>query len=256
VGNKLSLGELINKKFPGRSFNTILSPFCGGCSVEFHLQNKFGWKFVLNDIYTPLITFWRQTNTNRDALCLLLRDVKRDKTLLGIKLYRKEFKNLANKPLLQAVQYFCLNRWAVKTQTLSRIEKGTQNIKHFTLSSIERIKEIDLYNVEFHNQNFDVFLENFTKTNALIFLDPPDYVESKFSKFYSEEDKNFNYDLLFDKLDCSKMSWILVYNDCKAIRKLYKNYQIFDSSPNGGALGITRSVPIIVILSNNNKVRK
>jgi DNA adenine methylase len=45
-------------------FDTVVSPFFGGGSFEFYLQNKYGLKLIVNDKFTPLYNFWNCAKNN------------------------------------------------------------------------------------------------------------------------------------------------------------------------------------------------
>ena len=45
-----SLDIILNENFDIKTFNKLVSPFFGGGSFEFHLQNKYGLEIIANDI--------------------------------------------------------------------------------------------------------------------------------------------------------------------------------------------------------------
>ena len=53
-------GYIINDYFDISMIKTIISPFFGGGSFEFYMQNKYGLKLIVNDKFTPLYNFWNQ----------------------------------------------------------------------------------------------------------------------------------------------------------------------------------------------------
>jgi DNA adenine methylase len=215
------LDEIIREKEFDTS--TIISPFFGGGSFEFYMYKKYGSKLIVNDKFTPLISFWLNVQTHKKELCEELRK------LLN-KVSKDDFTVLRNTIMgesdtfLQAYKYFVINRCSFSGATLSGGFSEEASKKRFTESSIKRIENLDLSNVEFHNKDFIDFLKG---KRGLVFLDPPYYLGQS-SKLYGNNGdmhENFDHEQLFK---CMKMrkNWIMTYNDCEYIRDLYKDYEI------------------------------
>ena len=51
----------------------IISPFLGGGSFEFYLQNKYNRKIISNDKFTPLYMFWKTVKENTIFIDMLIR---------------------------------------------------------------------------------------------------------------------------------------------------------------------------------------
>ena len=78
-GGKTRACKIINnillQYFDINNFDTIISPFFGGGSFEFYLQNNYGLKLIVNDKFTPLYNFWKQIKINKQILCDELRKI-------------------------------------------------------------------------------------------------------------------------------------------------------------------------------------
>jgi DNA adenine methylase len=125
--------------------------------------------------------------------------------------------------------------------------------KRFTPSSINRIENLDLSNIEFYNEDFVYFLDRKFTKNCLIFLDPPYYLE-KGSKLYGEKGDlhtNFDHEKLFQIIS-KKKNWIITYNDCLFIRQLYRNFKIIPVNWSYG-MNISKKSSEIVIICSENK---
>ena len=222
------IDNVILQYFDIKYFDTIISPFFGGGSFEFYLQNKYGLKLVVNDKFTPLYNFWKQIKINKNLLCSELKKINSVSKEEFIS-YRNTIMNLNNNILQQSIQYFIINRCLFSGSTLSGGFQAEASIKRFTPSSINKIKLLDFTYIDIYNDDFYDFLNNHTNNKTLIFLDPPYYLENK-SKLYGNNGdmhENFNHQLLFDLLNIKK-NWIVTYNNCNHIRNMYKNYIIID----------------------------
>lgn len=240
------IDDILVKHFDITQFDTLLSPFFGGGSFEFYLQNKYGYKLVVNDKFTPLYNFWNQIKTDKNSLCAELRKI----TYVS----KEQFINYRNtimkiNDLQQAKQYFIINRCSFSGATLSGGFSEEASKKRYTLSSINRIEMLDFSNVEIYNLDFEHFIKN-TNDNekVLMFLDPPYYLEKQ-SKLYGNNGdmhENFNHQLLFDVIKMKK-NWLITYNNCDYIKTLYKDFTIIDVNWSYGMNTSKKSSEIIII---------
>lgn len=241
--------NVILQHFDITSFDTIISPFFGGGSFEFYMQNKYGVMLIVNDKFTPLYNFWKQVKINKSILCEELREIKAVSKEQFIA-YRKTIMDLQANILQQATQYFVINRCSFSGSTLSGGFSEEASRKRFTQSSINRIEALDLTNIEIYNEDFYDFVNTYTPIEKpLLFLDPPYYLESK-SKLYGNNGdlhEGFNHNLLFELLT-TKKNWVLTYNNCAYIRNLYKDYIILDVNWSYG-MNTTKASSEIIIIS-------
>ena len=118
-------------------FDTIVSPFFWGGSFEFYLQNKYGFKLIVNDKFIPLYNFWKQIKINKSILCDELRKIKSVSKEQFIA-YRNTIMNLNDDILQQSIQYFIINRCSFSGSTLSGRYSQEASNKRFTQSSINK----------------------------------------------------------------------------------------------------------------------
>jgi DNA adenine methylase len=204
---------------------TLLSPFFGGGSLEFHLaENRENLRILANDAYEPLINFYQQLKTNRDAVI---------EEIYHLHPFSKEMFKAAqeavtdknNSPIDRAAFYFALNRSSFSGATCSGGYSEQAATGRFTESAIQRCKEINLDSVTFTNLNFEEFLErNPAKTGTFAYLDPPYFLEN--SKLYGTKGdmhEGFNHTLLAEVLQ-KRRDWVLSYNNCNKIHELYNGF--------------------------------
>ena len=242
------IDNILLEYFDITNFDTIISPFFGGGSFEFYLQNKYGFKLIVNDKFIPLYNFWKQVKINKTILCDELRKIKSVSKEQFIA-YRTTIMNLNDDILQQSIQYFIINRCSFSGSTLSGGFSQEASNKRFTLSSINKIEELDFTNIEIYNDDFYEFINNFNICSSLMFLDPPYYLENK-SKLYGNNGdlhQDFNHELLFDLLN-TKKNWIITYNNCEYIRNLYKDFIIIDVNWSYG-MNTSKSSSEIIIIS-------
>lgn len=241
------IDNVILQHFDITCFDTIISPFFGGGSFEFYLQNKYGLKLIVNDKFTPLYNFWKQVKINKNILCEELRKIT---TVSKEQFtdYRNTIMDVNDNVLQQSIQYFIINRCSFSGSTLSGGFSEEASSKRFTPSSINKIEALDFTNIEIYNSDFYDFINAFIHDKTLLFLDPPYYLEKK-SKLYGNNGdmhEGFNHQLLFDLLN-TKKKWIVTYNNCEHIRNMYKNYIIIDVNWSYSMNATKTSSEIIII---------
>ena len=259
--------------FATKEFDTIVSPFFGGGSFEFYLQNKYSFKLIVNDKFTPLYNFWKQVKENKLALCEALKQ-KNTISKEEFANYRATILQTDTADLQKAMQYFIINRCSFSGATLSGGFSEEASKKRYTPSSIRKIEALDLSAMEIYNSDFAAFIEehhagtsvagtsvagtsvagtsvagtSVAGTKSLLFLDPPYYLEKK-SKLYGKNGdmhEHFDHQKLFDVIK-TKRNWLLTYNNCAYIKDLYKDYLIIETSWSYGMNKTKESSEIIIV---------
>lgn len=247
------LDKILDEHFNITDFTNIVSPFFGGGSFEFHVQNTYGLNIVANDKFTPLYNFWKKCKTNNASLTTKLYE-KVDQ------ISKEDFMDLREKimdepnDLEQAIMYFIINRCSFSGATLSGGFSQQAAKKRFTKSSVDRVGKLDLSKFTIHNQDFQDFIEQHlvSSDQDLMFLDPPYYLE-KGSKLYGKNGDmhdNFQHDKLYECLK-NRENWIMTYNNCKYIRDMYKDFKIIDASWSYGMNKSKESSEIVIIGTKN-----
>ncbi len=207
-------------------FDEYREPMVGGGSLFFALKQKFPErKYWINDIDPNIYWFWI---TCRDSPFELVSKINSLKKCYknGRKLY--EFLiNPLEKPtegISIAARFFILNRITFSGLTESGGYSEQAFRERFTQSSINRIFTAStlLQGVKITNKDFSE-LTSKKGDKVFIFLDPPYYSNSK-SRLYGKHGQlhiKFNHDNLFNQLRSCKHNWLLTYDNCSKIEKLF-----------------------------------
>ena len=253
------LDKILIENFNMENMTSLISPFFGGGSFEFYIQNKYKIRIIGNDKFIPLASFWSCCKNQKDELCDMLYKVGANTTQEGITKeqfmnYRRIIMSETN-ILMQAYYYFIINRCSFSGATLSGGFSQQSAIGRFTKSSIDRIKNLDLSATEIHNKDFEDFINTVVpdhavgeSNNYIIFADPPYYLEKK-SKLYGNNGDmhdEFDHKKLFSVLSKRK-GWLLTYNDCDYVRNLYKDYKIIEVDWTYGMNKSKKSSEIVII---------
>lgn len=241
------LDTILKENFDISGFDNFVSPFFGGGSFEFHIQNNHQLNIIANDKFTPLYNFWNSCKNNKDKLCdelnkQLNKIEKDDFTRL-----RQEIMD-ENSKYNQSVMYFIINRCSFSGATLSGGFSLESSKKRFTKSSIDRIKKLNLNYFNIYNLDFEEFINNNQDGRNFIFLDPPYYLEKK-SKLYGNNGdmhENFDHEKLYNCIS-TKKNWLMTYNNCEYIKDLYKDFKIIETNWSYGMNKSKKSSEIVII---------
>tara|TARA_X000000950_G_scaffold278842_1_gene370450 strand:+ start:2753 stop:3547 length:795 start_codon:yes stop_codon:yes gene_type:complete len=242
------LDIILNDNFDITSFNCLVSPFFGGGSFEFYIQNKYKIEVVANDKFKPIYSFWNICKEKKEELCIKLYEHLGNIDKSDFTKFRAEIMDLDDE-LIQSTMYFVINRCSFSGATLSGGFSLESSKKRFTESSINRIKDLDLSKFKIFNIDFENFIEKeYNEKDTLLFLDPPYYLE-KGSKLYGmngDLHENFDHDRLHKCLS-QKKNWIMTYNNCDYIKKLYEKYKIIETTWSYGMNKSKTSSEIVII---------
>ena len=243
------LDNIVAENFDLKKFKNIVSPFFGGGSFEFFIQNNYKLNIIANDKFTPLYNFWNicHDNKKKNKLCVKLKKRLNQVDKKKFTKYRKHILD-EKREIRKAVLYFIINRCSFSGATLSGGFSEEASLKRFTDSSISKIENLDLRNFSIDNLDFEDFINKNNSSDNLLFLDPPYYLEKK-SKLYGtngDMHENFDHDKLHKCLS-KKKNWILTYNNCKFIKDLYKNFKIIETNWSYGMNKTKKSSEIVII---------
>jgi len=242
------IDDILNENFDINDFDNIVSPFFGGGSFEFHIQNKYDLNIIANDKFKPLYNFWMTCKSDNGKLCKRLTEQIDLVDKQQFKDLRKQIMTVDNE-FLQAYMYFIINRCSFSGATLSGGFSQESSKKRFTLSSINKIRQLKLDKFNLYNLDFEEFINNLDDDKRnLIFLDPPYYLE-KASKLYGNNGDlhdTFNHNKLYECIS-KKENWIMSYNNCDYIKNLYKDYKIVPTNWSYGMNKSKKSSEIIII---------
>jgi DNA adenine methylase len=243
------LDNILSKYFKTKNIKNIISPFFGGGSFEFYLQNKYNVSIYANDKFTPLAVFWKCCKENKKKLCDKLNKIEH---VTKEMFYNYRDCIMTEKNIVkQAMYYFVINRCSFSGATLSGGFSRESSEKRFTKSSIKRVENLDLRNFNICNCDFTQYINDckiIGNDDTIMFLDPPYYLEKK-SKLYGncgDLHETFQHKELY-KLLKTKKNWMLSYNDCEYIRNLYSNYLIVDVSWKYSMNKTKKSSEIVII---------
>ena len=228
-GGKSRAVNLISTLIP--DFDEYREPFVGGGSVFVYLKQNFpNKKFWINDIYTNLYLFWKETKNRTDELLSQINTWKKE-TKEGKELFVFLNANIDKfDDLKKAAAFFAFNRITFSGTTESGGFSNAAFQKRYTESSIERVKQLSkiLPDTKITNFDYQEVVEANGK-NVFIFLDPPYFSATK-SALYGKNGnlhKGFDHERFSQVMKNTTHKWLITYDDSLYIRELFSFANIF-----------------------------
>lgn len=222
-GGKSRAVNFISRYIP--EFQEFREPFLGGGSLFVYLKQKHSdRKFWINDIYKNLYLFWLKVQEEPEELLNKINELKvkyDDGKELHSYLLGKmiEFNDLE-----KAAGFFAMNRITFSGTSESGGYSNAAFEKRFTLSSIERVRDLALILGKTIITNLDY--EEVVRRegeDVFIFLDPPYYSATKSSLYGKNGDlhRGFDHERFARVISEVEHKWLITYDDSQYIRNLF-----------------------------------
>lgn len=236
-GKNRAVKDILN--FIPQKIDTLCSPFFGGGSIELACLAR-GIKVYGYDIFEPLTNFWQEILSDNQEL------TKRVETYFPLEKARfynlqKTYFELEDKKQ-QAAAYYVLNRCSFSGTTLS----GGMSLGHprFSESSINRLRHFEVKNLSVGNKDFTETLQ--LHKQDFLYLDPPYANGGALYGKKGNTHKDFSHELLA-KLLLERGNWIMSYNDCELVRRLYKGFKFVKLAWSYGMNSSKKSNEVLII---------
>jgi DNA adenine methylase len=206
------------------NYSEFREPFVGGASVFLSLKQLYPQKkYWINDLNNDLYHFWLNLRDNSARLINGVESIK-NKHTDGRGLHKMYIDKNGADSLEKAIRFFVLNRITFS----GTIEAGGYSQSafqsRFTPSCIERLKENAALLTD--TKITDLDYENVVKApgeDVFIFLDPP-YLSATKSRLYGKKGNlhtSFDHARFAEVMKNTKHKWLITYDDCEEIRKLF-----------------------------------
>lgn len=220
IGGKKVLRKLILEQFPKKEmFDRYIEVF-GGAGWVLFSEEQLAKTEIYNDINGNLVNLFR---------CVKYHAGELQKELEYLLISREQFFDanaqmecIGMTDIQKAARFFCLIResYGADLQSFGGKSFNIINAKEYLSYVSERLSRVVI-----ENQDFEKIIKRYDREVALFYLDPPYY---KAEKYYDDKFVLEDHLRLKAALDHIKGKFILSYNDCEFIRKLYSDYIIIE----------------------------
>lgn len=233
-GGKFALREFLSTYLNGLNApgNIYAEPFVGGAGLALAvLADDTFDEIVINDVDHSIWCFWNLLIRRPGKLCEMIDRVQVNvSTWKG---YRSVYENPKHHKIDDiGFATFFLNRTSVSGVIKSGgvigglEQSGKYKIDcRFNKEGLkERIRTIAKFRdrITLHNLDALKFIDKYSFPQVFFMIDPPYFHKgsSLYTSFYERSD----HELLRDKIQGLTQNWILTYDNCDEIRKLYSNF--------------------------------
>lgn len=220
IGGKKLIRNKILEMFPEQeTFDRYIEAFGGAGWVLFSSERHAKME-VYNDVNGNLVNLFRCIKHHPEALQKELEFILMSREQFFDAKEQIEVKGLTD--IQRAARFYILIKesFGSDIRTFGVRPKDMANAIEYIFEVSKRLRMVVI-----ENQDFERILKTYDKKNALFYLDPPYYEAEKYypDKFMSEDHLR-----LKEALGRIKGKFILSYNDCEYIRKLYDGYSIVE----------------------------
>ena len=219
-------------------WDCLCSPFLGGGSIELAVAER-GFRVYGYDVFDPIVWFWQALLSEPKKLAILSDSFRvshpdyilNKENVRGLLKedfvrFRNELKTETDYSLMNAAKVYAINRSSFSGATFSGGFSKRASYARFTDSSIERVMSFKQPNLTVEQADFKVSIPK--HPDAFLYCDPPYLLGGDQNKLYGVQGSThagFDHRGLYDLLS-QRSGWVLSYNDCPEIRKLYKDFEI------------------------------
>jgi len=231
-GGKSRACTKLDQFFPDlRDYKEYREPFLGGGSVAIHITKKYPHLQVwVNDLYEPLINFWKTLQDDGYALYKRLQELKSrypDRgSAKGLFLEAKELVNDDSvSPLYRACAFYVINKCSFSGLTESSSFSAQASDNNFSMRGIEKLtgySEI-IKNWKITNLRYQELLSDDKET--FLYLDPPYEIGSNLYGKKGSMHKGFDHDGFATICDRFISPQLISYNSSQLIKDRFKEYK-------------------------------
>ena len=212
------------------SYKEFREPFLGGGSVAIYLTKMYpSLSIWVNDLYEPLVNFWKEIQHSGEELYTTLSDLKikhpSPDSAKGLFLESKEIINSKDKSKLErAVAFYVVNKCSFSGLTESSSFSAQASDSNFSMRGIEKLtgyQEI-IQDWKITNLSYEDLLTDWR--NTFIYLDPPYDIKDNLYGKSGEMHKKFDHDKFAKDCDDHTADMMISYNSSQLIKNRFKDW--------------------------------
>jgi DNA adenine methylase len=205
-------------------------PFLGGGSMSIAVSKLYpDMKIWVNDLYEPLVNFWKHVQHSSEPLVeelLRLKEKYNDEVKASV-LFAESKECLAHsksKDFDRAVAFYVINKCSFSGLTESSSFSKQASVSNFSVRGIENLHgyaEI-IKNWKITNYSYESLLSN--DETVLVYLDPPYEIKDKLYGKNGSMHKGFDHDNFASTCDSYKSPMLISYNVSNLIKKRFSEW--------------------------------
>ena len=246
------IGQFLPNMYTYREFR---EPFLGGGSVAIYLTKMYpSLSIWVNDLYEPLVNFWKEIQHSGEELFTTLSDLKikhpNPDLAKGLFLESKDIINDLDKSKLErAVAFYIVNKCSFSGLTESSSFSSQASDSNFSMRGIEKLtgyQEI-IEDWKITNLTYENLLTDWK--DAFIYLDPPYDIKDNLYGKSGDIHKKFNHDKFAQDCDRYTADMMISYNSSQLVKNRFKDW-------NAAEFDLTYTMRSVGDYMNDQQTRK
>ncbi len=215
-----------------RDFKEFREPFLGGGSVAIHVSKKYPTlKIWVNDLYEPLVNFWKTLQDDGYALYKRLQELKSrfpdQESARGLFLEAKDLVNDDSvSPLYRACSFYVINKCSFSGLTESSSFSRQASDNNFSMRGIEKLQGYTqiIKDWKITNLPYEELLTD--DKSVFTYLDPPYDIGSNLYGRKGNMHKSFDHDSFAANCDRFIGPQLVSYNSSQLVKERFKGYEV------------------------------
>jgi len=212
------------------NYQVYREPFLGGGSVALWVTQKYpDLRVWVNDLYEPLVNFWKTLQDDGDKLQLKLIELKSrypdQGSAKGLFLEAKEIINDREKSHLdRAIAFYVANKCSFSGLTESSSFSAQASDSNFSMRGIEKLKfySYAIRNWTITNYDYAALLDD--NRLAFVYLDPPYDIKDNLYGKKGNMHRGFDHDKFAHICDNYVCRQLVSYNATQMIKDRFKDW--------------------------------
>ena len=192
-------------------------------------------KIWINDLYEPLVNFWRQLQESgvelKDELTKLKEEHNAPDTARVLFTSSKERINSSDcSSLDRAVAFYIVNKCSFSGLTESSSFSAQASDSNFSFRGIEKLPEYSeiISDWKITNQSYNYLMVEELHDGIFMYLDPPYEIKIPIYGKRGEMHKYFDHDKFAKDCNLHSMDMMVSYNSSQIIRDRFKNWNALE----------------------------
>ena len=214
-----------------RDYKEYREPFLGGGSVAIHITKKYPHLDVwVNDLYEPLVNFWKTLQDDGYALYKRLQELKSrypdPASAKGLFLEAKEIVNDYAQPnLYRACSFYIINKCSFSGLTESSSFSRQASDNNFSMRGIEKLQGYTqlIENWRITNLSYERLLTD--NKSVFTYLDPPYDIGSNLYGRKGSMHNGFDHDNFAADCDRFVGPQLISYNSSQLVKERFEGWR-------------------------------
>ena len=214
-----------------RDFKEYREPFLGGGSVAIYITKKYpNLNVWVNDLYEPLVNFWKTLQDDGHALYKRLQELKskNPEPVSAKQLFldaKEKLNDDSTSNLSAAVCFYIVNKCSFSGLTESSSFSKQASVSNFSMRGIDKLPGYTelIGNWKITNGRYQELLTDDKST--FTYLDPPYEIDSNLYGKRGNMHKGFDHDVFATICDRFVGPQLISYNSSQLINDRFKEYQ-------------------------------